>query len=256
MTSKEAYAPPPSYADSQEKQPLSSSIYDIDDLEAQWAEPQSDGVPQYVRNDFLKKVYAILSVQLLVTTIVAGYILTTPSVRDFVMHSSGMMMLCFVGTLICIIAMHCVKDQYPLNLALLAVFTLLESYSIGAICCMYKTESVVMAAGITLTITISLTIYAFTAKRDFSSWGAGLYSVLMCLLLGSIVQLFIPFSSALNALMSIGGAILFSCFIIYDTDQIAKRLSPDDYVIGAIELYLDIINLFVYILRIVGSSRD
>jgi len=103
---------------------------------------------------------------------------------------------------------------------------------VGVICSMYETASVVIAASLTMAVTTTLSIYALTAKKDFSNWGAGLYSGLCCVIVGSILHLFIPFSSALNALISVGGAVLFSCFIIYDTDQIQRRMSPDDYIIG------------------------
>merc|ERR1712159_33036 len=140
----------------------------------------------------------------------------------------------FVGTIVSIITLFCVKDKYPLNMLTLFVFTLLESYTVGVICSRYNVESILVAFILTFGITVSLSIYALTSKRDFSSWGAGLYSVLMCFVLGSLIQLFIPFNSVLHLAISIGGAILFSLFIIYDTDQIQKRLSPDEYIIGAI----------------------
>ena len=49
------------------------------------------------------------------------------------------------------------------------------------------------------------------------------------------------------------GSVLFSVFIIYDTYMIAERLDPEDYIVAAIELYLDIINLFLYILRLLSE---
>ena len=161
----------------------------------------------------------------------------------------------FAGSIISICGLHAVKNSYPANMALLFVFTLLEAYIVGVICCMYKTESVIIAAVLTTGVTVSLSVYALTAKTDFSSWGASLYAALWCLIIGSLVQIFFPYSSMLSGLVSVFGAILFSFFIIYDTGQIANRMSPDDYVVGAIELYLDIINLFIYVLRLVGD-RD
>ena len=135
----------------------------------------------------------------------------------------------FAGSIISICGLHAVKNSYPANMALLFVFTLLESYIVGVICCMYKTESVIIAAVLTTGVTVSLSVYALTAKTDFSSWGASLYAALWCLIIGSLVQIFFPYSSMLSGLVSVFGAILFSFFIIYDTDQIANRMSPDDY---------------------------
>ena len=55
--------------------------------------------------------------------------------------------------------------------------------------------------------------------------------------------------------LSVGGAAIFSLYIVYDVHMIAKRLSPDEYVLGAITLYLDIINLFLHLLRILSELQ-
>lgn len=51
------------------------------------------------------------------------------------------------------------------------------------------------------------------------------------------------------------GSVLFSLYIIYDTYMIAERLDPEDYIVGAIELYLDLVNLFLYILRLLSEMN-
>ncbi|KAI9432144.1 inhibitor of apoptosis-promoting Bax1-domain-containing protein [Russula earlei] len=71
-----------------------------------------------------------------------------------------------------------------------------------------------------------------------------------------IVGLFIPFNSTLNLIYAIGGTLLFSGYIVYDTYLINKRLSPDEYILGAISLYLDFVNLFLSILRLLNSSEE
>ena len=55
--------------------------------------------------------------------------------------------------------------------------------------------------------------------------------------------------------LAVGGAILFSCFIVFDTHMIMHKVSAEEYIHAAINLYLDIINLFLHILRIIGESR-
>ncbi len=60
-----------------------------------------------------------------------------------------------------------------------------------------------------------------------------------------------------DRIFSLCGALLFSGYVVYDTYVITKRLSPDEYIMGAISLYLDFINLFLYILRVLNNvSRD
>ena len=85
--------------------------------------------------------------------------------------------------------------------------------------------------------------------------GAGLYAGLCVLIVGGFLQLFIG-GSGTEFLISVGGALLFSLFIIYDTQMIMTTLSPEEYILATINLYMDIINLFIYILRILGSRRN
>jgi FtsH-binding integral membrane protein len=70
------------------------------------------------------------------------------------------------------------------------------------------------------------------------------------------VGAFIPFSSTLSLIYAIGGTLLFSGYIVYDTYLINRRLSPDEYILGAISLYLDFINLFLSILRLLSNMQD
>ena len=71
-----------------------------------------------------------------------------------------------------------------------------------------------------------------------------------------LVGVFIPFSSTLNLIYALIGTLLFSGYIVYDTYLINSRLSPDEYIMGAISLYLDFINLFLNILRLLSNLQD
>lgn len=79
-----------------------------------------------------------------------------------------------------------------------------------------------------------------------------LFAGLSVLILGGILQLFIQ-SSAFEVALSLVGAILFSLFLIFDTQMMMTTLSPEEYILATINLYLDIINLFLYILRILNE---
>jgi FtsH-binding integral membrane protein len=70
------------------------------------------------------------------------------------------------------------------------------------------------------------------------------------------VGVFIPFNSTMDLIYAIGGTLLFSGYIVYDTYLINRRLSPDEYIMGAISLYLDFINLFLSILRLLNNLQD
>lgn len=116
------------------------------------------------------------------------------------------------------------------------------------------------AAAITCFITLGLTAYAMQTKYDFTTSGGILTGCLMAIVIMSIIGVFIPHIKAFELFMSGAGAVLFSCFLVVDIQMLmdGKRvqLSPDDYIFAALNLYLDIINLFLYILRALNENRS
>merc|ERR1712113_338731 len=133
----------------------------------------------------------------------------------------------------------------------LAAFTVVEAFTVGVLVAHYDTAVVLQAFFLTATV-IGLTLYTFQSKRDFSGWGAGLMSGLWILILGGIMFMFVG-GEVKQMAFAVGGALLFSGFIIFDTHMIMTRVSPEEYVIATIELYLDIINLFIQILKILSE---
>lgn len=151
------------------------------------------------------------------------------------------------------------KDSHPTNLYCLAGFTLSIATSIGTVCAIYYQAGlgflVFEALGLTAAVTAALTIYTLRSKQDFSFMGAGLGASLWVLILGGLVAS-LTGSASLHFAMAVGGALIFSLYIIFDVYMIAQRLSPDEYIMAAIELYLDIANLFLHLLRILAASQQ
>lgn len=108
---------------------------------------------------------------------------------------------------------------------------------------------------------IALTLYDCYSKSDFTDKGDYLVAVLIELIITGFLNIFIR-NSVLQLICAGVGAILFSCYIVYDTQLIVGgshykyQFEIDDYVFAAITLYLDIINLFLYILQIIGDRRN
>ena len=134
-----------------------------------------------------------------------------------------------------------------------------ESYEVGFICSEYDPQTVLTAAIMTLGVTIALTLYAFTTKGDFTMYGGLLFVAGFILLMVGFMMKFTN-NSYLNLAYSVFGVILYSIYLIYDTQLIAGgkkyQLSLDDYIIGALMLYLDIILLFLKILEILNHNKD
>ena len=123
--------------------------------------------------------------------------------------------------------------------------------------------------GYTLAITIVmfglLAIYGYTTKEDLSNYGGYLKTSLLTLLIVSILNIFLK-APMLYWIVSIGGVVVFSALTVYDVNkikQLAYRISDGDPemveklgIIGALELYLDFINIFLYLLRIFSKRRN
>jgi FtsH-binding integral membrane protein len=118
-------------------------------------------------------------------------------------------------------------------------------------------ETVLIAAGLTAAITVSLTIYACTTKTDFTYCGGLLFMLACVVFVGGIFTFFFRNSTARIVLCAIC-VILYGLYLIYDTQLVVGggrcELSIDDYVVGALILYVDIIQLFLKILELLGKK--
>lgn len=214
-----------------------------------------------IRRGFITKVYGILSIQMVLSVGMAVLFMFEPNAHAFVLSSPGAFQATSILPLFVLVALICNKNKYPLNMYLLSLFTVLEAYTVGTICAVYQEAGhgaiVLQAFVLTASIFCSLTAYAFFSKRDFSFLGAGLSSALWMLIIWSLMNAFFPatfgFSRGVFALF---GAGLFCLYILYDTSMIMRRLGPDDYIMAAVDLYLDIINLFLFILEILSRNSD
>jgi len=217
-----------------------------------------------VRMGFVRKVYGILSVQLLLTTAIAAPL--SLMTQAWIVSHQWLLLLSCVMTLATICAMSCCQEicrRFPTNYVFLFVFTGFEGVTVGFVTARYTWQSVTLAAGITCLIFLAMTLFACCTKRDFTGCGPYLFGALMCLLffglLTIVLSFFVDVKYAVMALDCLG-AVIFTFYIVYDTQLILGgnhqvAFSIDDYCFAALNLYLDIINLFLYILALFGK-RD
>lgn len=226
------------------------------------------------RNGFVRKVYGILGVQLLATMLVGGmmvrhgreWLTSNPSAVLAVVTASSFM------SLVIAFIFSCCPDtmrKSPGNYGLMAVFTLAEGVLVGFACLQYTFGSVLLCCGLTGAVVLGLTVYATQSKQDFT--GSGPYLVCCLLVLfgfGIIMSLAASLGlagsaafSAIQVMYAGAGAMIFSCFIVYDTQMIIggkhqNEFCVDDYAMAAISLYIDVIQLFLALLRLVGDRDD
>lgn len=217
-----------------------------------------------VRAGFLYKVYSILAIQLGITSVLCVAFMYIEPLRVAVLSVGALLStVAVVAALVTLLGLFGSKDSHPANLYWLGAFTVAEATSIGVICALYQENGmgilVLQALVITLAIFSSITLYCFVTKKDFSFLGGALYAALVGLLIASVCSLLLGLTGHRSPWIALAiswfGAILFTLYIFYDTSVIMNHLGPDDYVIAAVTLYLDIINLFLYVLQILAASQ-
>ncbi|KAH3678428.1 hypothetical protein WICMUC_001445 [Wickerhamomyces mucosus] len=209
-----------------------------------------------IRHSFIKKVYTLLFLQLLLTTGIAALICKNETIKNFSLENPWLLFVSFIGSIGSMLFAFHQSRHYPYNLILLTIFTIFESYSIGVVTSLYDTQIVLEAMIITLVIFVGLSLFAFQTKYDFTSWIGVLNGVLFALIGIGFIWMFIQ-PSTISELVYAGiGATVFSAYIIIDTQLILRKYNVEEEVPAAIGLYLDIINLFLEILRILAATRD
>lgn len=147
-----------------------------------------------------------------------------------------------------------------MNFVLLTLFTFAEAFMLSVTASRYQSQEVFLAVGITAAVCLGLTLFAFQTKYDFTMCGGILLVAVIVLLIFGFVSIFIK-TKMITLIYASLGALIFSIYLIYDTQLMMGgehkyTISPEEYVFAALNLYLDIINIFLYILTIIGASRD
>ncbi|NWI51836.1 LFG4 protein, partial [Calyptomena viridis] len=207
----------------------------------------------HIRMAFLRKVYSILSIQVLLTTVTSAIFLYSTGVQAFVHERPALVLISGFASLAVVVALNLYRHQHPVNLYLLFGFcSLIDRLLFLFIVSFYDVSIILQAFILTTAVFLGLTAYTLQSKRDFSKFGAGLFACLWILIFSGFLRLFF-YSETIELVFAAAGALLFCGFIIYDTHLLLHKLSPEEYILAAINLYLDIINLFLHLLRLLEA---
>ncbi|TLD21857.1 hypothetical protein PspLS_08236 [Pyricularia sp. CBS 133598] len=209
-----------------------------------------------IRHQFIRKVYSILTVQLIITGGVSALGFVSTSYRDWVRAHPGVLWLSLFGAMGMMLLTYWKRKSYPTNLLFLGGFTLLEAYTISVVVTFYDSSIVLNAVLLTAGMFVFLTAFAFQTKYDFTSWMPYLFGALWGLVLFGFVAMFLPYSSTAELIYGGLAALVFSGYILVDTQLVMRTHHVEEEIAAAISLYLDIINLFLAILRILNSQQQ
>lgn len=218
-----------------------------------------------VRHRFIRKVYLILAAQLLVTAAIVAVFTFVQPVGDYVRKNPAIYWVSYAIYFVTHIVLVCCQGprrRFPWNLVLLSIFTLALSFMTGNIASYYSTKAVFMALGITVVVCVAVTVFCFQTKVDFTKC-AGFFSILgiVVFVTGFITVIVLSFKYVpwLHMLYAAIGAIAFTLFLAYHTQLLIgnRKLSiePEEYVFAALSLYVDIIQIFIFLLQIIGFAE-
>ncbi|KAI9743376.1 MAG: hypothetical protein M1818_003222 [Claussenomyces sp. TS43310] len=209
-----------------------------------------------IRMQFVRKVYAILTVQLLATGILSSVSFFSSTYKNWIQSNQWMMWTSLFGAIGFMLLTYWKRKSYPTNLLFLTGFTGFEAYSVSVIVSFYQSRIVLQAVLLTAGLFIGLTLFACQSKYDFTSWAPYLFGGLWILIMFSFMVAFFPGGRTVELVYSGVAALLFSAYILVDTQLIMRHYHVEEEIAAAISLYLDIINLFLAILRILNNQQS
>ena len=214
-----------------------------------------------VRRLFIRKVFAILSIQLLLTFSVVTVFTLVHSVKHYIQHhpeinyASYALFIVLYMTLVCF---DSVRRKHPLNLILLVLFTIVLSYMTGTLASYYNTKSVMCALGITVGVCSIVIIYSLQTKHDFTVYIGLLIAVGAVLAIFGIITFFtFWFDWYMEFVDGALAALVFCLFLAYETQLLLgnkkHEINPEEYVYGALTIYVDVVLVFTLLLLVCGK---
>ena len=218
-------------------------------------------------NAFIRSVYNWMAIGLALTGFVAFYVYNTPALRDLIFGN----MILFYGLIIAELALvftisaRVHKMQASTATALFVLYAVLNGATLSFIFLIYTHSSIASTFFVCAATFIACSIYGWTTKRDLTSMGGFMMMGLIGIIIASLVNLFIR-SSAMHMIIGYIGVLVFIGLTAYDTQHLKTMAvsQPADIgagavrkgaILGALKLYLDFINLFLMLLRILGNRE-
>jgi FtsH-binding integral membrane protein len=202
----------------------------------------------------VRRTYTLVFASIMVTMAGAAYAMTSPTMMDAVLAHRWIMLACVFVPLI---AAQAMRNSFPQNIGFVFLFTFAEGLYIApflAVMEQHSPGSVSQAGLLTFTAFAALTAYAFISRRDFSAWGGFLVTGLIVLLVTIVLMAFTGSTSGYTWISGIA-VLLFSGLLVFDTSRLRNVYGPEDYVMAAVNIYLDLLNMFLFILSLLGGNR-
>ena len=222
---------------------------------------------------YMLKVYNLMASGLALTGIVAAIVANSEAMQALffqVMPNGGVGMtglgwLALIAPVVMVFALSMGISRMQASTAqgLFWAYAALMGVSLAPIFLVYTGESVARVFFITAASFGSLSLYGYTTKKDLTGFGSFLIMGLFGLIIASVVNIFLA-SSAMQFVISVAGVLIFAGLTAYDTQKIKQTYwagngqegAAKSAIMGALTLYLDFINLFIMLMRLLGDRRN
>ena len=214
----------------------------------------------------MRKVYLWMSLALVITGFTAYYVATTPALIGVIITNQILFWGLVIGELALVFGLSAAINKLSLTTATLmfVIYAVINGLTLSFIFLVYTASSITSVFFITAGTFAVMAFFGYFTKTDLSSLGKILMMALIGIIIATIVNIFTK-SEGLAMILNYLGVLVFVGLTAYDSQKIKQMLmmAPDTgevaqkvALLGALSLYLDFINLFLYLLRIFGSRRD
>lgn len=216
-------------------------------------------------NSFFPRVYAWMTAGLALTALAALFTLSSESMLQLIFGNKMVFYGLMFGELGLVIALSAAINRISATTATLMfmLYSALSGITFASIFLVYTQSSIVSTFFISAGTFAGMSIYGMATKRDLTGWGSFLFMGLIGIIIASVVNIFMQ-SAMISWVVSYVGVFIFVGLTAYDTQKL-KRISQNGFadgesrqkatILGALTLYLDFINLFLMLLRVMGSRR-
>lgn len=215
-------------------------------------------------SSFMTKVYGWMSIGLFITALTAWYVAHSEYFINLLINNTTIFWGLIIAEFVVVIAISAAINKISTQMAagLFLLYSLLTGATLSVIFLIYTTGSIAMTFAVTGGTFGAMSLYGFLTKKDLSGWGNLLIMALIGLIIASVVNLFWA-SSTLYWITTYAGILIFVGLTAYDTQklkQISLQIQDEETagklsILGALTLYLDFINLFLYLLRLFGKRK-
>lgn len=213
----------------------------------------------------MRKVYTWMALALVITGFTAYYVATTPSLLSIIYSNQVVLWGLIIAELALVIGLSAAINRLSLTTAtlLFVLYSVLNGAMLSSVFLIYTTASIANVFFITAGTFGAMAVYGYFTKKDLTSWGRILLMALIGIIIASVVNIFLR-NSMFDLVISYIGVAIFVGLTAYDSQKIKEMMlqAPDASeqtqkiaLLGALTLYLDFINLFLYLLRIFGKRE-